>query len=155
MNPYKWSTLKISSPCLNPVTFSHVRYPLAFFSPSPWRNLHNQRWCHVPCWGPVGQTARPGPHDEMHLCRQWPRRVDLHRVLPAQRYWSSCPSHCVSVSLGRVGEISFLSQHWQFKPRLKDFVTKVFFGIERESEGLCEVPVLFPCWKSTTSAFVG
>lgn len=116
MNPYKWSTLKISSPCLNLVTSSHVRYPLAFFSPSPWRNLHDQRWCHVPCWGPVGQTARPGPHDEMHLCRQWPRRVDLHRVLPAQRYWSSCPSHCVSVILGRVGEISFLFHHWQFKP---------------------------------------
>ena len=36
------------------VNSSHIKYPLAFFSNSPWRNLHNQRWCHVPCWGPVG-----------------------------------------------------------------------------------------------------
>jgi len=36
------------------VDSGRINYRLACFSTSPWRNLHNQWWCHVPCWGPVG-----------------------------------------------------------------------------------------------------
>lgn len=53
--------------------------------------VHNQRGRHVPSGRPVGQTPRrPGSHDALHLRGQRPGRVELHGLLPAERYVCVC-----------------------------------------------------------------
>ena len=48
--------------------------------------VHHQRRLHAPRGRQVGQEARhPGPPDAVHLPGQRARRVELHRLHPAQR----------------------------------------------------------------------
>lgn len=77
----------------------------------------------------------------MYLRRKWPWRMDLRCLFPAQRYWFLHWCHCFSLSVWGVGEIGFLFHHceWLWAQAQELYIIKLFFGVDRESEGLHEV----------------